>query len=661
VRCLADSGLFKGGLGDFLGKIGAISTKDPLRDKKIISDLITGNNDWMIYPEGSMIKNKEIYFKGNLIFHTPDGLSRTKTGSTVLALKSELYRQEIIQAHNEKDIKTLELYKKKYEIDFSQDLLSVDTHIVPVNITYYPIRPGKNIINKFADKFLKRLPKKIAEELEIEGNLLLSANININFGKAIRVANYSRRARNVVHKIPFITNQAKSDLVIKYLKYKLTSKFMKDIYFDTKINLDHIFTATIYQYNKDKISIDCLKNIIYLSAIEIKLSKKYRISFSIDDKNLYKIFNGEFNKNLDGIINLAKSLKIISKEFGKNFFIIDRNRINQEYDFDQIRKENTLRVIFNEFSINRSANLIVKNNIKLDENKLKYKVFKSLLDKDLDNFENDYQKYFDKDLSKDKKIGTPVFLDNKDNTKKDFGIILCHGYQSAPKEVEQMACYLNKLGFKVYCVRLKGHGTSPQNIKDISYMDWYESFDLAYCAMNRICSKIILIGFSTGGLISLIACSNKPKKDIYALIVINSALKLQDIRARFIVPGVTIWNDLLNKFHIKKAKLEYVDNNSENPSVNYSRNYLNGVKELGKLMDKCYDNLEKIQNPALIIYSKNDPVVKPKGSKIIFKKIKSKTKKIVEIDIDKHIIICGKQSAKVFDLIKKFILEICKA
>ncbi|MDA0901931.1 MAG: 1-acyl-sn-glycerol-3-phosphate acyltransferase, partial [Proteobacteria bacterium] len=71
VRCLADSRLFVGAFGRFLITVGAVSTQDPKRNDKIISDLMLGRYDWMIYPEGAMIKGKEIYYSGKFISHTP--------------------------------------------------------------------------------------------------------------------------------------------------------------------------------------------------------------------------------------------------------------------------------------------------------------------------------------------------------------------------------------------------------------------------------------------------------------------------------------------------------------------------------------------------------------------------------------------------------------
>jgi 1-acyl-sn-glycerol-3-phosphate acyltransferase len=195
VRCLADNGLFHGFLGRFLKSVGALSTRDKRRDVAIISDLIKGDYDWMIYPEGGMIKSKGI--SNNLktsrySFNDAQSgeKSHIRTGSAVLALKSELYRMDLAEAYKKDKTKTLDSYKSIFEIEYDPKFKDLQTQIVPLNITYYPIRPGKNIIQKIAGKIFKKLPSQIAEELEIEGNLLLSADINIHFGQAINLTIY---------------------------------------------------------------------------------------------------------------------------------------------------------------------------------------------------------------------------------------------------------------------------------------------------------------------------------------------------------------------------------------------------------------------------------------------------------------------------------------
>lgn len=653
VRCLADSSLYHGILGKFLRSAGTISTKSDNRDKIIVKDLVSGEYDWMIYPEGIMIKSKEIKKSEGFINYTPDRIGKVRTGSAILALKSELYRKDICEAFESNNADLLQELKKTIGVEYSDSLKNKETHIVPLNITYYPIRPGDNKIKALAARLVKRIPKKVVEELEIEGNILLGAEININFGRAIRLADYIKGERNLIYQIPIIKNETKINFILKYFKHRLTTEFMTNIYSDIQINFDHIFSAALLHMPKEEATIAHLKRVIYFSAVMIKRCGKYRLNSSIYEENLFKIFLDEENEEFDSVFKLAKDQGLITEHVNK--VIINKSLFYKKYDFHEIRRENTLLVIGNEFSLLDTATDIVRRNVKISDKELKQKVFKEIKRKDLEIFSKDYKKYFDKEFSKDQSIGSPFFLDSREKTVvkiKKVGILLCHGYKSSPKEVEALANFLNGFGFKVYACRLSGHGTAPLNLKDVTWEDWYFSLQRGYAALNNICSKIIIVGFSTGGLLGLLSCSRK-RKDLGAIIAINAALGLRDIKARM-VPGINIWNELLEKLSIEKGKFEYVDDKPENPSMNYSRNYLKGVKQLEDLMEECKKSLHKISTPALIIQAKNDPVVSPSSGAVIYQNIKSKNKLLLEPDFSNHVIINGENKEEVFEEIRSF-------
>lgn len=656
IRCLADSKIFIGSFGKFLRSVGTVSTKDPNRDNIILGDLVSGQYDWMIYPEGSMVKSKEISFDGLFNSNTPYRVGPIRTGASVLALKSELYRQDLVYAHLNNNQNIINEYKQNFGFDFDIDKIqNLKTNIVPVNITYYPIRPGENNIKNLASKLIKNLPSQISEELEIEGNILMNSIIDINFGDPINILDYISSTKSIISKIPIIKYETKNNFVIKYYRSKLTNDFMAKVYLNIQINFDHLFIASLINFNENKIHIDHLKRIIYYSAILLAKTAKFRLHNLILEENIFSIFNDEKFTQFDDVFELALKQNIIGK-ISETEVQIYKTQLNKKIDFHHIRIENTLMVIYREFDILESANSIVKRVCKIKDDDLKNLVFENICKIDNNNYENDFQKYFDENFSKNKSIGAPFY---NVSCSSNYAVILVHGYKSAPKEMEDLANFFNENQISTYNVRLKGHGTAPINLQDCEWIDWYQSLHRGYCALSNKFDNLIIVGFSTGGLLSLLSASQKniKKSKLRAVISINSALKLLDIKTKM-VPGINLWNELLHKFNIESGQFQYIDDKPENPHINYSRNYLKGVYELEKLMNICKDNLYKIIQPTLIIQAKNDPVVNPVSGKIIYNLISSKNKKLTLLDFNNHVIVNCENKSLVFEEIMDFLKKI---
>ncbi|MFM8185466.1 MAG: serine aminopeptidase domain-containing protein [Alphaproteobacteria bacterium] len=656
TRCLADSKIFVGAFGKFLRSVGTVSTKDPNRDNIIIGDLISGSYDWMIYPEGSMIKSKEISFDGIFTSSTPYRIGPVRTGSSVLALKSELFRQDLVNAYLGNNQNIINDYKKNYGFDFDiSKIQNLNTYIVPVNITYYPIRPGENKIKNMALKLIKNLPSQISEELEIEGNILMDSIIDINFGDPINILDYIGSTKLIISKIPIINYETKNNFVIKYYRSKLTNDFMGKVYLNIQINFDHLFIASLINFNNNKIQIDQLKRIIYYSAVLLAKTGKYRMHSLLLEENIFTIFNDEKFTQFDDVFDLALKQNIIGKT-SESEVQIYKTQLNKKLDFHNIRIENTLLVIFREFDILESANSVVKRVCKINDEELKNLVFENICKVDIKNYKNDYLKYFDENFSKNQLVGSPSL---NVSFQSNYAVILVHGYKSAPKEMQDLANFFNDNQISTYNVRLKGHGTAPINLQNCEWIDWYQSLQRGYCALSNKFENLVIIGFSTGGLLSLVSASQKniKKSKLKAVISINSALKLLDIKAKM-VPGINLWNELLQKFNIEAGQFQYVDDTPENPHINYSRNYLKGVYELEKLMNVCKDNLYKIIQPTLVIQAKGDPVVNPISGKLIYDMINSNNKKLTLLDFNNHIIVNSENKLIVFEEIMDFLKKI---
>jgi len=121
------------------------------------------------------------------------------------------------------------------------------------------------------------------------------------------------------------------------------------------------------------------------------------------------------------------------------------------------------------------------------------------------------------------------------------------GYMAAPMEVKSLADYLGGMGFWVYVPRLKGHGTSPDDLAKRSYQDWVASVDRGYALLSNICRKVVVGGFSTGaGLALNLAVRIKEVAGVFA---VAAPMTLKDFSSRF-APAVDMWNRTLVRWTI---------------------------------------------------------------------------------------------------------------
>ena len=139
IWSLAAAELFKGTLGTVLDNLGAVSTRSPDRDLLVVRSLLLGEAMWIIFPEGRMVKSKKIIEKGRYMISYAGGKHPPHTGAATLALRTEFYRErlKVLREHNPEEAERL---LKRFKIDDPGGVSPKPTCIVPVNITYYPIR-----------------------------------------------------------------------------------------------------------------------------------------------------------------------------------------------------------------------------------------------------------------------------------------------------------------------------------------------------------------------------------------------------------------------------------------------------------------------------------------------------------------------------------------
>lgn len=645
VRSLADAGLFQTKLKNYLESLGTVSTRDENRDNIIIGDLIRGKSSWIIYPEGQMHKNKKISLEGDhFVLHNDEESHKMFTGSAVLALKSELEKQAYRQAKQELDREAMEFFREKYSILPDEHTSYDPVQIIPVTISYFPIRTGKNLFTQMSSSMLVQQNEIFMEELEIEGNLLLKADMNIHLDAPISIEKYIHNARLALD----IKGNSPSDhaSIIDYSRHKLTSAFMDKVYKNTLINFDHLFALVIDNYPTDTLRLTHLRAVIFLCAKELIELKVHR-THPMMHRDFFKLLIDEPYEMFDSVLALALEQNVLTRE-SDGGYRIDHDVLDNEHTFTTVRLKNTLRVVLNEVAMFSDIKRLVLRILDRHYEEVGKSVFDILYAQDLKRYDYAYRRCYSMLASKPKEVGAPFTLCNP---HFEAGMVISHGYKAAPKEMESLAYFVHSLGINVYVVRLDGHGTTPEDLKFSSYVHWIDSFNRGFAAMRLMSRKLYLCGFSAGGLLALIAAASKQHK-IDGLICINTAIKFKDIRFNYLLPTVGLFSNLLS--HIN-ANIEYYHDTPENPDINYHEHHIRSIMELKKLVDHAQPLLKRITAKTLIIQGSNDPVINPEGADLIYDSIKSIQKEKIMIEADEHVIVTSSHKEEVFKAIENFL------
>ncbi len=650
VWSLADHSFFEGTLSGYLAKIGAVSTKNPDRDRLIVKTLLTGENNWIIFPEGQMVKDKELFTRPSIFGLNRGKLRLAHTGAANLAMRTEFYRKRLNYLLTENAAEA-ERLMNMFQIENMMPILTETTWIVPINLTYYPLRARENVLSTLADRFAHNISDRMREELLTEGTMFFEGvDIDIRFGQAIPVAEYLASSR--IAQDMFSLRQINFDDKLPSLPAMrgeaaaLMQRFMSDIYSMITVNHDHLFASLLKALPFNKISEDDFRRRVFLLTDLVPGKTLVLCHQSLEFGQVALLTDDRYHKYRD-FLELARETGVVHCE--KGFLYRNAAGLSAGSEFHRIRIKNPLGVAANEVQLLTGLKRRVRWLAWLPEMLIRHRVADVLLRQAVDQFEADYSRFYLPGRSKERDIGAPLLLKG---TSRRLGIVLVHGFLAAPREMLELATSLHDKGYWVYCVRLRGHGTAPEDLATRTGCDWIESVDIGYAMMSAVCRRVVIGGFSFGGGLALDGAARIA--GVAGVFAVSPPFRLQDMSTHF-ASAVTTWNRIVDKVHCHGAAKEYVETTAERPLINYARVPVAALAEMEHFMKDLESRLSDVNIPTLVVQGYGDPVVDPEGTALQFNHIGANQKQYLTFDFNRHGIIAGEGSEHVHAAIAAFI------
>ncbi len=658
VWSLAASSLFRGGFGKFLNMMGAVSTADPKRDELIVKSLLTGEANWVIFPEGNMVKTKKIVAGDKFLIASHNGPHEPHTGAAALALRAELYRTYLLDTaktspeklpgmlHVLELISIAEIHRQKIAIQ-------------PVNLTYYPIRAAENIALDIASRLVKEIPEQMVEEIMTEGTMLLSGvDLDIRCGKPMLMADYLDKewlqedmARDG------ITGYSVSTVLKEKMRktaYDVMQHYMQDIYAMTTVNHEHLFASFLRMYPFNRIEELDFKRRVFYGAMLIRHGAEegkdpFYLHKSLQENQAHLLTDDRYGK-YDNFLQLALEKGVVTLH--GEYLVRDRSKLSAPISFQKGRINNPLEVMANEVEPLKKFITTIKALSWQPKILLKILLVKYLLKQEKQKYARDCKRTGL--LAGNERIcsGKPFLLPG---FRRRLGVILIHSYLAVPAEVKELARYLRRQGVWVYAPRLPGHGTSAEDLAGRKYREWVETVENSYVLMRTICDRVVAGGVGVGGNLALDLAARVG--EVAGVFALCPTLSLQNYSTNF-MPGRDVWNRILNKMKRGDHAQQFFEFHHGNSHVNYRRNPLTTVKEVGEYLESIEKRYATISQPTLILQANKDPVVDPAGAKELYDNIGSTNKEFCLLGDDQHVLVNGAGAEKVFRKIGDFVRDL---
>jgi len=197
------------------------------------------------------------------------------------------------------------------------------------------------------------------------------------------------------------------------------------------------------------------------------------------------------------------------------------------------------------------------------------------------------------------------------NSPSKKGVLLVHGLLDSPYSLKAIGKIFLKEQFLVRSILLPGHGTSPEELLNVSFKDWVKATRIAVDDLHYEVDELFLVGFSGGASLSLINTAHLKKLKGVALL--SPAFQLRSKLLPF-----ARWMATLGNFYPPFTWYERLE---ENDYAKYQSVSYHLGKEAYELCQFNHSFLSKnpLSCPVFMALSEADETVCPKAALHFFK------------------------------------------
>jgi carboxylesterase len=211
-----------------------------------------------------------------------------------------------------------------------------------------------------------------------------------------------------------------------------------------------------------------------------------------------------------------------------------------------------------------------------------------------------------------------------------------------------MGRYLADRGITASAPLLAGHGTSPEDLRDTTWVHWYASVSEALDELRSRCGRVYLAGLSLGGALALYAAGQRGA-DLGGIVAMSAPI--------YLPPALSIALSTLDRSvpYLNKPFSDIEDPVAKEQHVSYSTSPVAAIASMIEFLGPVRAALPAIMVPTLIAYARHDHVVPSVSSHYIYARIGTPNKQMIALHRGYHILTVDTDREKLYEAVYQFI------